>query len=446
LSPGQIEAIIRDEDNNLIIAGAGTGKTTTISAKVAYLLKKGLAKPEELLIISFTKNAVKETYERCLRFCNEIPEAEKVDVRTFNSFGYFVNRDCSKEELHVAFDGDDQKAKDFLQETFDRLCDEDSQFQKKAINFIAFFNRPERDEFAFKTKDEFIKHEQSFKNVTLDGNKVHSKEEMQIGNFFCLHGVNYEYQKHYPLEPEDRSSSHASYHPDFYLSDYNIWHEHCGIDRDGNVPSWFSVKPGYATGKDYYHALLNWKEGIHRKYNTKLIKTYSFENEEGKLLSNLKKTLTDNGVTLTAREPEEILELVRKSPYYQDFIDLIYTFLGLMKSNGKSPDQIPVGFFDKRLKIFLGIFKPLYLEYEIELAKKSQIDYNDMVNRASSYFENGEFRKRYKYILVDEFQDMSLGRYELLKGVREQNPEVKLYAVGDDWQSIFRFTGVIFLL
>ncbi|HEX3386548.1 MAG TPA: hypothetical protein VHS53_15215 [Mucilaginibacter sp.] len=49
---------------------------------------------------------------------------------------------------------------------------EDLDFQKKAINFLAFFNRPERDEFAFKTKDEYVKHEESFKNITLDGNKV----------------------------------------------------------------------------------------------------------------------------------------------------------------------------------------------------------------------------------------------------------------------------------
>ncbi|HEX3386549.1 MAG TPA: UvrD-helicase domain-containing protein [Mucilaginibacter sp.] len=71
LSPDQVEANIRDEDNNLVIAGAGTGKTTTIAGKVAYLLKKGLATPEALLIISFTKNAVNEMRERCLRFCRK---------------------------------------------------------------------------------------------------------------------------------------------------------------------------------------------------------------------------------------------------------------------------------------------------------------------------------------------------------------------------------------
>lgn len=441
LSAEQVEAVIRDEDNNLVIAGAGTGKTTTIAAKVAYLLKKGLALPEELLVISFTKNAVQEMTERCRRFCSDLPGIEQLEIRTFNGFGYLVNRHCSEGELHVAFDGDDQAAKSFLQETFDRLFLEDAEFQRKAVNFFAFFNRPDRDEFDFETKDEFIRHEEGFQNVTLDGKKVNSKEEMEIGNFFCLQGVNYEYQKHYPLELEDRGANHAVYHPDFYLTDYNIWHEHYGIDRQGNVPSWFSVKPGYKTPRDYYHALIKWKEGIHEKYKTTLIKTYSFENKEGTLLPNLKQRLIDHHVVFTPRDREEILAMVKGGAHYEDFMDLVYTFLGLMKSNGKTPDSLASGLGHKRLKVFLGVFNSLYGEYEAELRRRSQIDFNDMINRAADYIGRGDFRKSYRYILVDEFQDMSLGRYALLKAVKKQNPDAKLYAVGDDWQSIFRFTG-----
>lgn len=121
LSADQIEAIIRDEDNNLVIAGAGTGKTTTISGKVAYLLEKGIARPEELLIISFTNNAVKEMHERCMRFCRHIPEAKELEVRTFNGFGFPVSRTCSSEEILLAFDGNDESAKAFLQKQFDDL-------------------------------------------------------------------------------------------------------------------------------------------------------------------------------------------------------------------------------------------------------------------------------------------------------------------------------------
>ena len=264
---------------------------------------------------------------------------------------------------------------------------------------------------------------------------------MEIGNFFSLWSVNYEYEKHYPLEPEDRSANYSSYHPDFYLTDYNIWHEHYGIDQEGNVPQWFTAKQGFASAKETYHAGIHWKDGIHKKYNTTLIKTYSFENRNGTLLSNLKKQLVKHGVTLTQRSPEEMLELVKKSEQFEDFINLIHTFLTLMKSNNNTPAELSGRQNKKRFKVFMDVFTPIYQEYERQLAKKSEIDYNDMINHAALHFEQGDFKKSYKYILVDEFQDMSMGRYALLKSIRKQNPGVKLYAVGDDWQSIFRFTG-----
>ena len=316
LSVEQVEAIIRDEHNNLVIAGAGTGKTTTIAGKVAYLLAKGLAKPEELLIISFTKNAVNEMQERCRRFCKNVPDIQKLNIRTFNSFGYWVNRHCSDKELHVAFDGDDEAAKLFFQEKFDELFLGDKDFHKKAVNFLAFFHRPERDEFNFQTKNEFSQHEASFKNISLDGKKLNSREEVQIANFFCLHGIQYEYQKHYPLQPEDRNADYASYHPDFYLPEYQIWHEHLGIDREGNVPSWFSASGQHGTAKDAYHAGILWKESIHAKYKTILVKTYSFENREGSLLVNLKKRLQKHGVVFKQLTPEEILGLLKASAHY----------------------------------------------------------------------------------------------------------------------------------
>jgi DNA helicase-4 len=263
---------------------------------------------------------------------------------------------------------------------------------------------------------------------------------MEIGNFFCLFGINYEYQRHFPLNEEDRNAEYGAYRPDFYLPEYEIWHEHFGIARNGDVPSWFHTRPPFETARDYYHAGIAWKEQVHTKYKTRLIKTYSYENQEGNLVSNLKKRLITEGVTLRQRSPQELLELMKKSDNYKDFMDLIYTFLGLMKSNGKTPEQLQIK-NDKRLAVFMDVFKPLYKNYESHLRNLSSVDYNDMINHATEHFLGGKYTKPYKYILVDEFQDMSLGRYKLLQSIRQQNPGVKLYSVGDDWQSIFRFTG-----
>ena len=432
LSNDQTEAIIRDEDNNLVLAGAGTGKTTTISGKVAYLLEKGLAQPEELLIISFTNNAAREMQERCAKFCGHIPEAANLDVRTFNSFGFLVCRSCSSEEIRVGFDDHDQ-AKKFLQEKFNELFKHDPSFQRKATNYLAFFSRVEKEEADFATKNDFFNYEQELKNIGLDGRKYKSQQEMYIANFFCLFNINYAYEKHYPLEPEDRNPTYGVYQPDFYLTDYQIWHEHYGIDRNGDVAK--GVK------RDQYHAGMTWKDSIHEKYKTRLIKSFSYEASEGCLIRNLKQRLLTEGVEMKERDPEEILELLEKSEDYQDFMNLIYVFLTLMKSCGKSPGDLEPDKGDQRSRVFLDVIEPLYQAYDHHLKSISAVDFNDMINHAAQHFYNGKYTKPYKYILVDEFQDMSIGRYQLLQAIRVQNPGVKLYAVGDDWQSIYRFTG-----
>jgi ATP-dependent exoDNAse (exonuclease V) beta subunit (contains helicase and exonuclease domains) len=441
LSMDQMKAVVCDEDNNLVIAGAGTGKTTTISAKIAYILEKGLALPEQLLVISFTNSAVEEMFERTAAFLNHSEQVKQITFRTFNSFGNMVNRYCSQFPKKMAFDGKDYLVKVFLQKEFDRLFLTDAGFQQKAINFIAFFARPPRDEFEFKTGSDFIRHEKSFCNVSLNNTHCKSKEEVLIANFLYLHQVEFEYESLYPMEREDRNPDFQSYQPDFFLPGYGIYHEHYGIDENGDVPDWFKSSPPFQTAKEQYHHGMRWKDSIHQKYGSKLIKTYSFQSRNNTLLRSLKTQLVAHGVVLEKRPGEEVLAKIKKLDHYEDFMNLIYTFLSLMKSNNASVKSLKEKSTDQRFSVFLDVFGPLHQSYEQELSRTSAIDYNDMVNHAADFIQNGAFPKTYKYILVDEFQDMSLGRYGLIKALRKANPEAKLYAVGDDWQSIFRFTG-----
>lgn len=439
LSDDQRTAIITDEDNNLVIAGAGTGKTTTIAGKVAYIIKKKLAKPNEILVISYTNAAVKEMGSRIRTYLDDDTVTEQIKIKTFNSYGYEVNRSVRKSEnLSVAFDDEDSE-KVQLQKIFDSLFLNSSDFTKKATNFLAFFNRPPRDEFAFETGNDFYKHEKSFKNVGINGEKYKSKEEVEIANFLYLNSINFKYEDFYPLKLEDKNPIYGDYRPDFYLTDYNIYIEHYALDKDGNVPKWFN-DTAQMTAKERYHNGIMWKDEIHTRYETTLVKTYSFENTQGVLIKNLKKKLLAHAVVLKPKNPQDILDSFKEQESYSDFIKLIGTFLSLMKSNGKKPDDIPYK-DDLRLKVFIDVFKPMYITYEAHLNKNSLLDFNDMINHAAIGIEQNKHQHGFKYILIDEFQDMSLSRYKLMRAFQMQKPDVKIYAVGDDWQSVFRFSG-----
>jgi len=440
LSKDQMMAIVTDEDNNLVVAGAGTGKTTTIAGKVAYLLKKQLAQPEEILIISFTKNAVEEMGDRIRLYLNDDTISSKLKIKTFNSYGFEVMRTVRKNESLTTAFTDEKELYLFIQNQFKELFLTNDQYSKTATNFIAFFSRPQRDEHAFENGDDYHKYEKSFQNRGLDGKKYKSKEEVEIANFLLLNNVNYEYECIYPLSEEDKNPAYGTYQPDFYLVNNKIYLEHFGIDRNGNVSSRFSKK-GSLSAKDSYNASIKWKREIHDKYQTKLLETYSYENTEGRLLTNLKSKLQACDVKMDRKSPEEILEIFTSNEeFIEEFTKLIVTFMNLMKSNKFEPGDIKKK-SDKRTRVFLDVFTPIYQRYKDHLAKKSMLDFNDMINQAADEISSGNFNHQFNYVLIDEFQDLSLNRYELLKSLRKQNSKLKIYAVGDDWQSIFRFTG-----
>lgn len=83
---------------------------------------------------------------------------------------------------------------------------------------------------------------------------------------------------------------------------------------------------------------------------------------------------------------------------------------------------------------------PVYERYNKELNDRNQIDFTDAILQATELCR-ASHPVEYDYIIVDEFQDISVDRYNFLKVLREGNPPAKLYCVGDDWQSIYRFSG-----
>jgi len=89
----------------------------------------------------------------------------------------------------------------------------------------------------------------------------------------------------------------------------------------------------------------------------------------------------------------------------------------------------------------MDICTPVFDRYENYLRDRGEIDFSDMINKATNLVYKKKHNRKYSYIIIDEFQDISIGRYQLVKSLKTNNPACKIFAVGDDWQSIYRFSG-----
>ncbi len=120
------------------------------------------------------------------------------------------------------------------------------------------------------------------------------------------------------------------------------------------------------------------------------------------------------------------------------FAKLLKDFLNHFKMNAQSFSNLSPN--DDREKMFLKIFRSFFTKYQNMLATSEEVDFNDMIQKATNYLQTKHYQSPFKYILVDEFQDISPSRACLLKALL-QNSDARLFAVGDDWQAIYRFAG-----
>lgn len=93
--------------------------------------------------------------------------------------------------------------------------------------------------------------------------------------------------------------------------------------------------------------------------------------------------------------------------------------------------------FSKRVKLMA----PMLKAWKTALKEENAVDFSGLIHQAIIILEKGRFVSPWKHILVDEFQDISPQRAALLAALRAQNKHTSLFAVGDDWQAIYRFSG-----
>ena len=220
--------------------------------------------------------------------------------------------------------------------------------------------------------------------------------------------------------------------PDFYIPDHGIYIEHFALNEDGQAP------PGWTT----YAQEAQWKRDLHARHGTTLIETFSWQHRKGVLESSLERALRERGVEFNPVPVEELVEKLSKERI-SVLASLLGTFLNHAKSSNLTHGEIVEKAKDQkdkdRSQCFLEIFEGVRERYEALLKDEDALDFHDLINRAAEIINEGKWENTFRYVLIDEFQDISNGRMNLAKSLKRSG--LAYFLVGDDWQSIYRFAG-----
>ena len=442
LTKEQRLAVVDNSPRSLVVASAGSGKTSILEAKYGFLVESLEAKPSEILVLAFNSSVKEEVKKRISN--NPNIRGGEPRVETFHSYGRSMLLE-NGESVDIDEDSKEDIGKLIPSKLIEKLIKKaqkkNPEIHKKIQDFRVLCPRLSIMQLA-ETEDEYKQilseypYKREFGRVgeenreislpTIDGKFfVKSQEELLIANYLIVNGINFEYEKKFPI-------SDYPYHPDFYFPDIEMWHEHFAIRKDNTSPFTGYIKEADA------------KKKLHKESKSNILYTYSHQYQDNTIIDILDKRLADEGIEKKPLSQKKIDGMIKKI-YIDELFSLIKQALNLYKSSQLTKAKIEIKYdkLDDRFRAtrFKEILLPIQEAYEEHLKNNGTIDYEDMIKKATHIINAASRKQNYKFILVDEFQDVSISRANFLHAILKNNMDSKLFAVGDDWQSIYRFAG-----
>ncbi len=473
LDEAQRKAILNEDDYSLIIAGAGAGKTTTMAAKVKYLIERKQVDPAKIAVISYTNQATEELKDR-IHYGFEIP----VDIMTFHSLGMKMIRKLFRSPLRPISEKEQKEIViTYIKEV---LFPNKELFEK----YISMFNK--YDEYGYKmfskgfvenyrkfeTFDDYFrdykrrKQEQNKDNLkqiidnymegylkqqtpkSLKNETMRSKSEARIANFLFINGIEYQYEEPYP-EKVDEGKSYA---PDFtiFVNDIPLYIEYYGLS------SYYTGNGIQKQTAKKYEDIRTKKRNFHKIHENYFIELDYRMYEDGKpihYLKALRQKLNAYNVVFQPRTLEEIYDQILNNNVVAEFfhfVDFIVDIINQIRSSSSRENfwtiitdyimKLDVDWDTKKQRNEEAkLIQEIYQYYEKELLPNNQIDFSDMIFYANKFMKNLHVLD-YEYLIIDEYQDISVDRYEFAHNL-SQLTNAKVISVGDDWQTIFSFAG-----
>ena len=439
LNPQQRKAVIRDNDNNLVIAGAGSGKTAVLTHRIEYLMERPDRIPADDIVALTYNNTAEKMIKTRLREEFDITETT---VSTFHSLGL----DILEEDLRFRPDvfgggkGSGGDLSDWVKERVNRYVNHDSgDFKPHYFEFLKHFYDDEGADADFVDKERQVAELQQSDYKTLRGEEVRSQAEKTIADTLFLNQVEYTYE--YRAGWAETGEEYGGYDPDFHLPEHEITIEHWGIWEDGEVGAHFSQT------SEEYHEKMRWARQLFAgEPDRTLVETYDFERKNETLRRALKARLQYHGVTF---DPMSYEDLVDSSFDYREnrkaIRKLFCSFIQNARQLGLSAKEVDdrTGNGSAKANHFHWCAARLLKHFTGYLDSSDQIDFAGMLHQAVDVLERNpeRYRDRYQQILVDEFQDVSPAEIEFLKALIPPGADTRLFCVGDDWQAIYGFNG-----
>ncbi|MBL4822229.1 MAG: UvrD-helicase domain-containing protein [Colwellia sp.] len=442
----QRKACIIDNDNNLLLAGAGTGKTSVMVGRAGYLLTSLQAKSNEILLLAYGRKAADEMDERI----KDKLSTNKISASTFHRLGLNIIAQVEgrKPSLSVLAENEQTKLS-WVQTYFEKLINDHGQYGELILEYFSKYYYVERSAFDFKTLGHCYQYFNDNDIRTFKGEQVKSFGELYIANWLFSHGIAYQYEAKYAHEVTTIEGK--QYQPAFFLPELALYIEYYELDNNGDTATYID--------NDAYHQNIGYKRATHHQHNTQCLELTYAQHKADKLLSTLMASLSArqrqldlspaDALPIEKLPTELILATLSESGSITALAKTFTQLLGLYKTacldtslTGTLQDKLIANAAEpKQTEKALALLKPILIAYEQHLTSHGEIDFEDMINKALAYVQSGQFNSPWRYIMVDEFQDISEPRARLVKALRDNNKASSVFAVGDDWQAIYRFSG-----
>jgi len=467
LDEEQRRAILADDDYSLIVAGAGSGKTTTMAAKVKYLVDIKHVAPNEIVVLSYTRKAVNELKNRIVQTFGI-----ETNIATFHSLALrFINQLIPS--VYNIYD--EKRQKEIILDYIKNVLFPDKEKLQAVIRIFPdlFFKGFVENYEKFKTFEEYFedykkrKYEKEKNSLHsyistrmenllaledpmgLDLVSYKSKTEAKIANFLYLNSINYTYERPY----YEKIGDHRIYRPDFTCTQHGkeVYIEYFGITKYQDM--------GLFTEKEIQTYNDNKKQKIagFKERNDHYIALERNGRSDELLFLELRDKLKREGFELEKRTDIEVFEhLINENQEAEFFLftKKILSLIGSIKETAFITPQFLKDFHHFLIQNFPNleernnkilesqIILEAYQYYNQELAKRNAIDFSDMISKAYYQLKTNPEQTdfSFRYLLVDEYQDISKKRFLLIKEIAEKF-HAKIIAVGDDWQTIYTFAG-----